>query len=558
MNTQLIPARGDWVMSLPYELITLIFANVPFEDRVRCMRVTKSWRAFLLQWKGMWHTTEFVSANDSSAKYFAWWDTCVDWLIRAESSQVRDLHVVTGSMMVWTLMAHALDAKQCASLKKLSLRAVVSSRHERGRVVTPSDGWLDAVRTCAGTLTQLQLMGNDLRLTSRQLSTVLSLCKQLARFVYRSQQTDQAQIPHLILSRDVPDQLLLTDIGWSGECPLPYTTLLPKCRQLKRLTVAEERHTRPQIENLVSLLSQSRAPALQSFRLGEAPYYFCPATPEKLPAALDKIGLRYLEFNCTPIEADDDDDINDEGEPIWQHRVIAHLIQAHQETLTSMKIHSQLCSLTTWDLILQIPFKAPLPLISLDIQFQMYFPKNGSQIEELMRRFFKQCPQLTSFNAQQIPWTHRQLFRVLSSSTSLTHVSLSLSAPDFNVDDDNNGDWPESGLPSSLTYLQMRLLSIDDDFLEHTGVLDKLIEIDIDDCDYSSCSTESLRDFFLRKTPHVSHIRFERHGKLDDTIAAALANMPSVRDVTLKDCRGITNAAVNHLRSLGKEVTVVG
>ncbi|KAI7903868.1 uncharacterized protein BX663DRAFT_452479 [Cokeromyces recurvatus] len=49
----------DFMNVLPYDIISLIFSKLSFDRRIQCTAVSRNWRAFALNWSGMWRDLEF-------------------------------------------------------------------------------------------------------------------------------------------------------------------------------------------------------------------------------------------------------------------------------------------------------------------------------------------------------------------------------------------------------------------------------------------------------------------------------------------------------------------
>ncbi|KAI9266071.1 hypothetical protein BY458DRAFT_512546 [Sporodiniella umbellata] len=51
--------RIDFMNYLPFDVKAMIFSYMPFSRRMRCLAVSKGWRAFALNWRGMWRDLDF-------------------------------------------------------------------------------------------------------------------------------------------------------------------------------------------------------------------------------------------------------------------------------------------------------------------------------------------------------------------------------------------------------------------------------------------------------------------------------------------------------------------
>ncbi|KAI9468884.1 MAG: hypothetical protein EXX96DRAFT_97592 [Benjaminiella poitrasii] len=49
----------DFMNVLPYDIVSLIFSHLSFDRRVSCTAVSRTWRAFALNWSGMWRDLDF-------------------------------------------------------------------------------------------------------------------------------------------------------------------------------------------------------------------------------------------------------------------------------------------------------------------------------------------------------------------------------------------------------------------------------------------------------------------------------------------------------------------
>ena len=48
-------ATHDFVGQLSYDVLGLIFGHLSFRERIRCTRVSKAWRLYLLSWPNLWN-----------------------------------------------------------------------------------------------------------------------------------------------------------------------------------------------------------------------------------------------------------------------------------------------------------------------------------------------------------------------------------------------------------------------------------------------------------------------------------------------------------------------
>ncbi|KAL0075909.1 hypothetical protein J3Q64DRAFT_1773274 [Phycomyces blakesleeanus] len=65
----------DFMKILPFEIVCQILSYLPFTQKVRCMRVCKTWHGFGLNWSGMWSDLDFGRRLVPSAtlvKYFSY------------------------------------------------------------------------------------------------------------------------------------------------------------------------------------------------------------------------------------------------------------------------------------------------------------------------------------------------------------------------------------------------------------------------------------------------------------------------------------------------------
>ncbi|KAI8099633.1 uncharacterized protein BX664DRAFT_289846 [Halteromyces radiatus] len=61
LNSQKMHGQRDPIKILPYDVLDLIFTQLPFHRRVACMQVSKHWQRFLLGWSGMWRDMDFIT-----------------------------------------------------------------------------------------------------------------------------------------------------------------------------------------------------------------------------------------------------------------------------------------------------------------------------------------------------------------------------------------------------------------------------------------------------------------------------------------------------------------
>jgi tetratricopeptide (TPR) repeat protein len=53
--------RRDPLLIMPIDVLDLIFSYLPFHRRVACMLVNRTWRHYLVTWRGMWRNMDLVT-----------------------------------------------------------------------------------------------------------------------------------------------------------------------------------------------------------------------------------------------------------------------------------------------------------------------------------------------------------------------------------------------------------------------------------------------------------------------------------------------------------------
>ncbi|ORY94134.1 hypothetical protein BCR43DRAFT_495923 [Syncephalastrum racemosum] len=121
--------QRDWLYRMPLEMVDLIFAQLPFTDRVQCTRVSKAWRAFLLEWWGMFRTIELRFFGHLFQENLPLWLSILAWVSQMKGSHLREFEFFCSCMCSWNSAADLLDRLLCNRIEKLLLVLLNDMHH---------------------------------------------------------------------------------------------------------------------------------------------------------------------------------------------------------------------------------------------------------------------------------------------------------------------------------------------------------------------------------------------------------------------------------------------
>ncbi|KAI9499674.1 hypothetical protein BDB00DRAFT_866534 [Zychaea mexicana] len=128
--------RDDLVRLLTYDVLGIIFSHLSFRERIRCTRVSRSWRLFLLSWPDLWHTIadRYVNLDTNLLPYLAYFSAKHVRTVRIpEFSQQSVQFFINQSLEVpcrpTTLMSvHDMLLFACDTLTDLTIHSGVGDK----------------------------------------------------------------------------------------------------------------------------------------------------------------------------------------------------------------------------------------------------------------------------------------------------------------------------------------------------------------------------------------------------------------------------------------------
>ncbi|KAI8068039.1 hypothetical protein BC940DRAFT_300185 [Gongronella butleri] len=164
-----LASKRDPIFTLPLDVLDNIFGLIPFHLRIDCVRVSRSWAAFLRSWHGMWADLDFVTGANESCH------NCTVSSLEAYLQYAKGRHVrrfawsSRRGTMEWALLE--LKKHQCQNLDQLWLYDYVLPRNS----LTPILG------SIGGNLTQLLISECPRPTGSMVVHDILSACPRLTR-----------------------------------------------------------------------------------------------------------------------------------------------------------------------------------------------------------------------------------------------------------------------------------------------------------------------------------------------------------------------------------------
>lgn len=393
-----------------------------------------------------------------------------------------------------------------------------------------SPAWRMVISNCRSSLQQLSLLYSGIRIKNEDVVSISTHCTSLTQFEYWDRfSSDDSEDPPLRAER-LPPAIPWTHLSWRVGFGIPFDDLLPRCHNLRRLSLSGKHVRRPDLVALGTILSQNRIPSLKSLKIGDFPdddwYESLDGAPGLQEIRIASVGRNPDLHSCL---AD----------------ITADIIITHQATLSSAYLHIDLYdSVEFWESIMQQLTCATLPLTVLEYIFPMHH-QNGAQLEHLLRQLFAVCPHLCRLKLHNMPWNGHQVLRVLSTTPSLTDVEL------YQLrGTDKEEHWLDNityTLPS-LTRLTMSL-DVDDNFLRHLRPLESLTFLDISG--FEKFSSAELKRFFMHKTPRLKVCSLS---SIDDEIASGLASLRSLHQIHSMVNDNITESAIRCLSHNGKQL----
>lgn len=403
-----------------------------------------------------------------------------------------------------------------------------------------AESLLAIIRNCSQ-LRKVTLSLCDVILTRQDMITLLTTARCVTHFEYRQTHGELPRSAHTDAQQRIQNIQCnaLTHLTWIADFDgFPYD-LLPFCPNLETLILPGVIHaSRAELETLLSSIILRQYLRLHTFAIGEREAHLL----KRNHLEKDRSGLRHL--TLAP-------QLRDTERISYLSHAAAMLYKEHQATLLSFTVDTPaLKPHAFWTQFIGQLTAPVLPLTYLANDFHAQ-ESQATAFEILFYRLSERCPHLDTLDLWHVPWNDHQLLRVLSSSDSLSRVTVRSTdlRPRPEVD-----DWLEGvsyTLPA-LTHLALHHY-VHDAFYDHISRLENLKTLAISSQNHISPRT--LTRFFTEKTPRLERVDVDGlYGAFNGKVAAALATIPSLRDVIIDDDASITEKELRVLFDHGKVI----
>ncbi|ORZ02696.1 hypothetical protein BCR43DRAFT_559570 [Syncephalastrum racemosum] len=502
-------AGCDPLQVLPYELYANIFSRLPFVDRVRCSRVSKRWRAFIYNWPDMAETIvmgprHFWPRPGANSIFD---HGCGHWLSTViQPNTVRYFSIETDYRQL-SAIVDILRRKQYTRLKTLILHHISSNP-----VAIRSESFLDIVLATSAYLEKLELRGVGVPMDRKAWRTIFSQCQRLTHLSLSAWPARNANAPLDLHPDDLPAELSLRHLHWNINTDFPYSVLLPKCPDLRYLSVGIRGLD---ITGLIPVLLRSTQ-TLQCLQLAQV---------EEPDIQWDDqegaVGLKRLVVKSADVPSD----------------LVASLIIAYQRTLSELVLHltseahAHVCDRLADELL------GPLRLECFDYRVLDRHPQ-----QHYLYPLIDRCPRLRHLKINGFHCDERRLVHSLTCLPRLE--SFEASSLGHSPDECSKAD-----VSASLPHLKKcefrSAHPLGDYFFSHIKHLQSL---QVFRASILYQVTDAGLSAFMAEAPHLKDVYLSNIKGLRDP-TSMVRDRKTPMKLTLFDCPKITGKRLNKLRS---------
>ncbi|KAI9470446.1 hypothetical protein BDB00DRAFT_880108 [Zychaea mexicana] len=512
--------KHDFINCLPADVVSDILSRLSFKERHRCMAICKAWSAYLSSWQGMWREIDICLEEGAS-------DGWLQWIPQFETGhKIRQLRFFGNSVQ----MKKAFDALEQRGHNRIQ-SLVIGSFYAWDTVdISPAEqqssfsGLMD--------LTGPSLVNLEFRNAYFPADVIMDrlfpVCKRLKRLICEMEY-DSGSPPPDWSPPDNATLPCLTELLWSTEMVLPLDKFLPRCPNLRSLTIeSSEFGDTPILRRLDEL-----CPTLQHFS----------CTDTETIGSLDQIKPSFaasLSSNSSTRKYGKGNDglrsiYIDQVEALKDDDIIP-LIQRHHDTLEYLSIHSDAQLNRYWSTIAELGTRR---LTTLDLSHR-------GPADHLSNMLLS-CPLLEDVTLHYPVTT--QIMDALGQLKQLKRLKIHEGSSDaiegalqFAQSCSSNGAL------EAVNFAHSRFVT--DHVLTLLGSIRTLRTVIVGDC--PMLTTLGITQF-IEKADHIERLGlYGLHAVTDQVMEAIGNNMERIQQLDISRCSSVTDRGVEQLISTRK------